>query len=85
MTDKSSKVRLSVDCLHEERRKIKVFSAMADSSVSEWVMDCVRERISRMEAHIPNSETEKALEESDAGRGVKSYKTTGELFDDLGI
>ena len=81
----TDKVRLSVDCSPEERRQIKIFCAMEDHTVSEWIMGCVRERMLRMRGHLPNAETRQALRGSEKGEGVQFYQSTDELFDDLGI
>lgn len=37
------------------------------------------------DVRIPNAETRKAMRDADAGRGLRSYKNTQEMFDKLGL
>ena len=79
----TDKVRLSIDCFPEERQKIKVLSALGDLTISEWVMECVREKFKKRSAHTPNKATKKSLKESEEGKGVKTYGSVEELFSEL--
>ena len=83
MEKKSGRINLS--CTREEQKRIKVFATLNDMSISDFVMDCVRERLSAEKSSIPNEETRRALEESARGEGVKSYEKLEDLFDDLEI
>jgi|SaaInlStandDraft_4_1057021.scaffolds.fasta_scaffold48656_2 hypothetical protein len=52
-------------------------------SISEYVMECVREKF--QENNIPNENTKEALKESESGKGVKTHSNIKELFSDLEI
>ena len=80
-----NKSRISLSCKPEEHIKIKVFAALCSMTISEYIMDCVRDKIYEDDGKIPNKETAKALEESAKGKGIKSYASIGELFEDLNL
>lgn len=77
--------RLSVDCTPLERQKIKVLSSLSGETMTEWVMDAVREKMKKESSRLPNEKTTKALLDSQEGKGVKDYGNIEELFEDLGI
>ena len=79
----AEKVRLSIDCFSEERKKIKILSALKDMTISEWVMDCIRGKLKQETAHIPNKKTAEALRNSAKGKGTKKHATIEELFSTL--
>lgn len=79
------KVRLSIDCSPEDRQRVKIMCALSEQSISEWVMDAVRERMEKETKRLPNRKTQKALVESQKGIGVERHNSIEELFEDLGI
>jgi hypothetical protein len=79
------KVRLSVDCSQEERQQVKLLCTLHNKTISEWVMECVREKIQSESANLPNKKTVQALRESDRGEGVVTYDSVEELFSSLGL
>lgn len=83
---KNKNVRLAIACTPDERKLMKMLASYEDKTLNDFVMDCVRERMSECKlSHIPNAETAKALHESEKGKGLKKYKTIDEMFEYLGI
>lgn len=41
--------RLSIDVLPEERRKIKTIAAMHGTTIKKFVMDCIYQRLQKIE------------------------------------
>lgn len=64
-------VRLSVDCSPAERQQIKVLCALKGCTISDWVMDCVKERL--------KEEAERALRKKLPNK-KKKYASVEELF-----
>ncbi len=60
---------------------MKMFAAHEYKTLNEFVLECVRMRL----GCTPNKTTEKALQQSESGKGLKRYSNLEELFDDLGI
>lgn len=79
------KVRLAIACSPEERKHIKMLASYEDMTINDFVLDCVRQRISCLKSHIPNEETEKALNASDRGEGHRKHASLEEMFKFLGI
>lgn len=80
------KVRLAIVCTPEERKRIKMLASYEDKTLNEFVMGCVRLKISKCShSHIPNEETAKALDESEQGKGLQTHQSIDEMFKYLGI
>lgn len=75
------KVRLAIDCSPEERKYIKMYASYEDMTLNEFVMKCVRERISQCNhSHIPNAQTAAALDASERGEGIISFDSIDDFF-----
>ena len=85
MSTKRKTVRLSIDCLPEERQIIKILCLFTDQTITDYVMTCVRKEIKKEKENIPTILIIKALKDSSQGKGVKSYDNIDEMFEDLGI
>lgn len=79
------RVRLAIDCTREERKYIKMYASFEDMTLNEFVMDCVRDRISHcQESHIPNAETAAALDASERGEGIIAFDSIDDFFKSMG-
>ena len=75
------KVRLAIECTSEERKYIKMHASYEDKTLNEFVMDCVRMRVSGCKhSHIPNAETAAALDASERGEGIIMYDSIDDFF-----
>ncbi len=83
--EKSERVRLAIVCTLEERKLIKMLASYEDMTLNDFVLDCVRERIKCTKSHVPNKETEEALDASDRGEGHRKHASLNEMFNFLGI
>jgi hypothetical protein len=82
---KSEKVRLAIVCSPEERNRIKMLASYEDMTLNDFVLDCVRQRMKCKKSHIPNEETEEALNASDRGEGHRKHASIEEMFKFLGM
>jgi hypothetical protein len=63
--DTSKKARLSVDCSIEERRLIKMLATSEDKTISEYLLDLARTKMSKLASlHMSSSKDERSTEES---------------------
>ena len=86
ITAPAKKVRLAIACTSEERKRIKMLASYEEKTLNDFVMDCVRLKISKCNrSHIPNEETEKALSDSEQGKGIRKHSSIDEMFKFLGI
>jgi len=76
-------VRLSIDILPNEHKRIKALAAVMGVSIREFVTECLYERI--YPEKKPNKETAKAIEDLEKRKNLSSAKNVEELFKDLGI
>ncbi len=75
------KVRLAIECTPEERKFIKMYASYEDKTLNEFVMDCVRKKISKCKhSHIPNEETAASLDASERGEGIIMYDSIDDFF-----
>ena len=87
-TEVAKRLRISESYVRKlcDSGELECYKLNKTRRVTEEAIDkYLQTRARRMELHIPNKETEEALKESTSGKDVKSYNTTDELFDDLGI
>lgn len=78
---RTSKVRLAIECTPEERRYIKTYASYADKTINEFVMECVKMKISECQhPHTPNQETATALDATEKGEGIIMFDSIDEFF-----
>lgn len=85
---RSREARLTIDCSNEQKRKIKMLAASKDMSITDFMLALVEEKYTWCPlglSHIPNNETITSIEESESGKGVKSFDSMEDLYKDLGI
>ena len=85
MNKEPHKVRLSIDCSPEDRQRIKLLCTLDHKTISEFVMECVHERLHQEKRNLPNRKTAKALRESERGEGVETYDSIEALFSKLDL
>lgn len=78
------KVRLTVECSFNERTYIKMLAAKKHMTISELLLAPLRDVLPPDEAHQPNAETIKALEES-REKKLESYKSVDDFWKAMGI
>jgi hypothetical protein len=79
------KTRISLDCLPEEHQKIKIYATLHRQTLSEYILEFVRQGMRKEHIKVPNKETIQAFEENDRGEGVESYESVEEMFKALGM
>lgn len=77
------KVRLTVECSVDERTFIKVLAAKKHVTISDLLLESVRDIIPAARKG-PNAETIEALKESRSGK-LKSYKSLDDFWNAMGI
>lgn len=79
--EKKDKVRLAIECTPEERKYIKMYASYEEKSLNEFVMDCVRMKVSKCKySHIPNEETAAALDASERGEGIIMFDSVEDFL-----
>jgi len=81
----NKKTRISLDCLSEEHQRIKIYATLHRVTISEYILQLVREGMHKERIKTPNKETIQAFVESEKGKGVQSYKSIEDMFRELGI
>jgi len=79
------KVRLAIVCSQEERKYIKMLASYEEMTLNDFVLNCVRQRMKCTKSHIPNEETEEALNASDRGEDHRKHASLEDMFKFLGI
>lgn len=85
---RAREARLTIDCSAEQKRKIKMLAASRDMSITDFMLELVEEKYTWCPlglSHIPNSETIASIEESERGKGVKSFESMDDLYKDLDL
>lgn len=78
------KVRLAVECTPEERKYIKMYASYEDKSLNDFIMECVRMKITRCKrSHVPNEETAAALDASERGEGIIPFDSIEDFFNSM--
>ncbi len=80
MADKTT--RMSIDVSARDHKRIKLFAAAEGSSLREFVIECIHERI--YPEKRPKAATRKAMKEARAGKTMKA-KDFDDLCKQLGI
>lgn len=81
---KTKKVRLAVECTPTERKYIKMMAAHEDKTINEFVLESVRMRFQECShSHIPNKETEAALESVHKKKGLIQFDSIDSFFKSL--
>lgn len=65
-----------------------MLAASNEMSITEFMLKLVEDKYTWCPlglSHIPNAETIASIEASEKGKGVKSFKSIDDLFEDLGI
>ncbi len=52
--EKKERIRLAVECTPEERKCIKIFAALEDKSINDFVLSCVWKYAKCAKSHVPN-------------------------------
>ena len=73
--------RLTIDLPVREHKRLKMAASMMGLTMKELVIMSFDEFMHR----TPNKTTEKAIKQSESGKGVKKFITLDDLFKDLGI
>ena len=79
----SKTVRLTVDLSLEEHKALKAFCAFLHVSMKDFVIALIHKEI--FSKNVPNPETLKAMKEAEVGIGLKSYDSTDDMWESLGI
>ena len=77
------KVKVTFECTADERAFIKMLSARAHMTISEFLMSYVRPDFPSESE--PNEETKKAMLDSRSKKNLRHAKTVGEFWDQMGI
>ena len=93
MHHQQHRVRISVDCTHEEKRYIKMLAAKEGVSISEYLLTFARSQMPKLNKcnhpgcdgkHEPNEESKKALKKSREGKGIV-FSSLDEFWETMGI
>ncbi len=81
------KDRLSIDVLPEMHEKIKKFATYQEKSISEYVLDSIKDRIRRdaENKHIPNEVTMQTFDDTDQGKNIFECESVEKMFNKLGL
>ena len=85
---RAREARLTIDCSAEQKRKIKMLAASRDMSITDFMLELVEEKYTWCPlglSHTPNDETISSIKESESGKGIKSFDSMDDLYEDLGI
>lgn len=84
LPEKKTKVRLAIECSPEERKFIKMYASYEDKTLNEFVMDCVRMKVSQCKrSHVPNEETEAVLDATERGEGIIMFDSIDDFFESM--
>lgn len=53
MKQQGKKTRISLDCLPEEHIKIKIYATLHQKTISEYILDLVREGMRQEQIQVP--------------------------------
>ena len=73
--------RLTIDLPLSEHKRLKTAASILGTSMKELVLMSVEEFMHKK----LNKVTQKALKQSEQGRGLKKFSNLDDLFEDLGI
>ncbi|MBU6384237.1 MAG: hypothetical protein KGR16_08010 [Verrucomicrobia bacterium] len=73
--------RLTIDLPRSAHQRLKTAASILGTTMRDLVLLSVEEYMHRK----PNKVTEKALQQSKSGKGIKKFKNLESFFDDLGI
>ena len=76
--------KLSINISDRDHRMFKVYAAAKSQTLSEIVLDSVKEKISR-DMRSPNEETEQALHDSENNIDLTAYDNIEKLITNLGL
>lgn len=79
MTARTS--RLTIDLPKADHKRLKMAASMMGTSIKSLVLMSVDEFMHKK----PNKVTIKAIQQSEAGKGIKKFTNLDSLFEDLGI
>jgi hypothetical protein len=81
------KERLVISCSKEEKRIIRVLAALENMTISDYLLSGPRRKMASPEAgiHVPNEETKRVLEETDAGIGLESHDSLEGFWKAMGM
>ena len=85
---RAREARLTIDCSSEQKKKIKMLAAAKEMTITDFILQLVEEKYTWCPlelSHIPNAKTIASIEDSEKGKGVKSFNSIDDLFKDLGI
>jgi uncharacterized protein (DUF1778 family) len=83
-TQELEKVRLAIECTPKERKYIKMFAALEDKTLNEFVLECVRMRLYEcLNHHTPNKETVAAMRAAESGKGVFHFDSVEDFFKEI--
>lgn len=75
--------RMTVDVPDPQHRRLKAIAALRGVPMKQIILECIdRELYSQ---NIPNAETVKVFQETDAGKNLYHYEEVDEMFKKLGI
>ncbi|MCB1114358.1 MAG: hypothetical protein KDK62_06340 [Chlamydiia bacterium] len=80
MNTHSDKVKLTVECTYDERAYIKMLAIRSHMTISDFILAHLRKDF----PHIPNEETELAIEELEKGKGKKA-ESIQEFWKQMGV
>lgn len=89
----SRKTRLVLSCTEEEKRYIRVLSALENKTISDYLLEKPRQKMPEMQCdfpgcsglHEPNAETEKVFKDTDAGRNLESHDSLKDFWKAMGM
>jgi len=77
--------RINIEIPDEEHQKLKIISAINSTSIKDFVLEAISEKINSQLLKKPNTETLEAFKETDAGIGITKHNNLEDLFKDLGL
>lgn len=77
--------RLSIEVNPQLHRQIKMYSALHQQTIRDYVLSSVLEKIQSETYQIPTDLTEQILKATDENKDLKQFNSADDLFKDLGI
>lgn len=85
---RAREARLTIDCSAEQKKKIKMLAASREMSITDFMLELVEQKFTWCPlelSHSPNAETITSIEDSEKGKGIKSFESMDDLYKDLGL
>ena len=75
--------RLTFELPVIDHKKLKALAALGGVSLKDLILVCLREHL--LNEDMPNEETIKVFQDTDAGRNLIHYKSVDDMIDKLGL